>query len=722
MILLVGVSLGACSPAEPTTFTAKFRLVDPDYHPVRTSGVESASPQPTASPEPGGEPRAVEQYPVVTIHDETRYVLAAPPAAAVAYRPQLNLQQLGGRPLRFVVPPTLRGARELILVPELRVMQRWQMGTPTVATVMDAGGDPVVDWQPPSATEVISPVVAVRVQGYALTWKPDVSFTLPPIHVSEDAVLQFGLGLLEPTPGEGNIGFTVEACIADRCSAIFSETVSQAVLRRSGWMDRSVPLADHAGQEITLVFSSRHYNEAGGSLSFPVWSNPTVYAAAAPATRSPNVILISLDTLRADRLSTYGYGHPTSPFMDAAFGRSGVVFEHCTAAATNTSPSHMSMMTGLQPSEHGVTSGLKRLPPWIPTLAELARAAGVETAAFTEDGWLGVQHGFGRGFNVYGENRSPDMMAPTGQVDATFGRAKEWLKRNRGRPFFLFLHTFQVHDPYAAPEAYRGLFKEATNPPNTRVPAYAREESIGYDQEIRYTDDELRMLYESLVELGLDQDTVFIVTADHGEAFGEHGYLRHSAHPYDEVAQVPLLFKGPGIEPRRVPDAVAHVDIAPTVLDLMRIQRSLPMSGKSLVPYLDGTAVLGQGQNDRTLVTETWNETTMLPNRMLARFEAPAFGVRRGSRKLNSYTTSQGPRYEYFDLRSDPHELSNLYAERASEVADLQNYLAGYVARGEVVRETFRSASARQESSPTDHRVELDPEQEEKLRALGYLQ
>ena len=133
-------------------------------------------------------------------------------------------------------------------------------------------------------------------------------------------------------------------------------------------------------------------------FSLPVWANPTVYA---PATRSPedvNVILLSIDTLRADHLTSYGYAHDTAPFIDARLARRGVVFESLTAASPVTAPSHMTMFTALQPITHGVTHGLKALSPALRTLPELLRAHRIETAAFTENGWVGTRQGFGRGW------------------------------------------------------------------------------------------------------------------------------------------------------------------------------------------------------------------------------------------------------------------------------------------------------------------------------------
>lgn len=363
------------------------------------------------------------------------------------------------------------------------------------------------------------------------------------------------------------------------------------------------------------------------------------------ATPRPNVILISVDTLRADHLGCYGYSRSTSPFLDS-LAEHGTLFETAVVQVPGTLPSHMSIFTALRPNEHGVFPPDGALRPNIPTLPEILQNSGYRTAGFTEGGYVAGHFGFDRGFDRFDD----DIPQLANDIEVTFSRGIEFLQEDRGdQPFFLFLHTYAVHDPYFPPLPYSTLYLDDLKisedhqgqfdyfrhtemplmtperadehvrifdatvdvisrslPDGTDLPtgphlvAKNRSETMDlspqglayytslYDASINYVDDVLRAFVGSLGKLGLRDNTVIIITSDHGEEFLEHGKLVHQ-QVYHECLHVPLIILSPGHQHgHRVREIVRSIDFAPTILDLVRIEAPAPMSGVSLVPLMEG--------------------------------------------------------------------------------------------------------------------------------------
>jgi arylsulfatase A-like enzyme len=322
-------------------------------------------------------------------------------------------------------------------------------------------------------------------------------------------------------------------------------------------------------------------------------------------------ILISLDTLRADHLGAYGYERPTSPFINSLAAR-GTLFENTVAPLPGTLPSHMSIFTGLYPPEHGVYPETA-LSPLIRTLPEVFRAEGFRTGGHAEGGYVAGRYGFARGFEEWSDEspmveRAGDLVKSRKAVQRTFRLGLDFLKRARDREaFFLFLHTYSIHDPYDPPERYRSLFwpgppPAGAFPPRGRdlaafnrgeralVPRAVEYYEALYDAQIAYTDDVLREFFAGLADLGLADSVTVVLTSDHGEEFLEHGQLVHS-QVYHESLHVPLVVLRPGQrEGRRVSTLVQTIDIAPTLYELGGVPpaRRPPMSGHSLVPLLEG--------------------------------------------------------------------------------------------------------------------------------------
>ncbi len=323
----------------------------------------------------------------------------------------------------------------------------------------------------------------------------------------------------------------------------------------------------------------------------------------APAGEAPGptrgVILISLDALRPDHLGTYGYRRPTSPFLDSLAGR-GAVFERAVAQYPSTLASHLSIFTGLYPQEHGVFRPETVLAEAIETVPERLRAAGLRTAGHTEGGFMSGGYGFARGFESFTDTR---YQADT-DVERTFRRGVEFLEGlAEGERFFLFLHTYSIHDPYTPPPDYAGMFWSGEPPPGAfasngqNLRAANRGELAvtpeivdwlvaGYDGSIRYVDDVLAQFWQRVEQLGLADETTLIVTSDHGEAFYEHGKLAHT-QVYPEDLAIPLIVVHPGLERGvRVPALVEAIDLAPTLCELAGVEAPAEISGRSLMPYL----------------------------------------------------------------------------------------------------------------------------------------
>jgi arylsulfatase A-like enzyme len=680
---------------------------------------------------PSGHPLLTTDLRVAGIENDSRFVLAAPPHDLIVSTGTIAAPVDGQLNLSAIPSATLAGSPSILAVPSVRIGQVWTELAPLVVEPRIASAStasleiPLV--LPPEAR---GRDVVVNVYGYALVWGNRQRLLSPETTIPPGATMEFAVGLNNPGHDRQSTRCALASCTEAKCEPLFNVDLDPD---DSGsdvpWQEVRIDLAAHSGESVQFEFSCAGEEREGPPRSFPLWAHPTIFEPkTAPAVdqiaskgSAQNVILVSLDTLSARHLDLYGYPLPTAPKMRARFESRGAVFEHCMAAATATAPSHMTMMTGLDPMQHEMTGGMGPASLGSITLAETLRAAGITTAAFTEDGWVSIEHGFGRGFDRFLEDRSPDMFAPVGRIESTFGRAATWLEQNRDKAFFLFLHTFEVHDPYHPPAAYRREFlTEGQNLDDPDLSDIVRER-ISYDQEIRYADDQLEDLLRKVEDLGLADSTLVVVTSDHGEAFGEHGSIRHGNFMHEEVLHVPLVMAGPGVRRGlRVRDVVGHIDLMPTILDAMGVPAPHDLlRGSSLRPYLANGTPTRRERSQRALYGESWGAFALGVDHQPVPFAPPAFTVRLGPRKLTSYRHGDSLRYEAFDLEHDPREERNLYPTSAATFAHLRSLLDSYPGYSARVREKLQS------TVPSDARpslVTLSPDQDEKLRALGYLQ
>lgn len=402
-----------------------------------------------------------------------------------------------------------------------------------------------------------------------------------------------------------------------------------------------------------------------------------------------NVLLITLDTTRADHLSSYGYRAVTTPTIDSLLA-TGVRFEHAFTPVAVTLPSHTSMMTGLNPYHHGVrTNGRYRLAEEHTTLAETLRAEGYATAAFVSSFALDERFGLSQGFDTYDFRVSERGRAsPTSLANQRGGAevtkaALDWLserdKATKSEPFFLWVHYYDPHAPYASPiQAQQPLRFQGLSP----IVA-------AYDAEIAFVDEQMQRLLNALDRADRRKRTLVVVVADHGEGLGDHGEDEHGGFVYDETVRVAWLISCPSLFDRayRVDDrVVGMIDVAPTVLEILGVKLSAPVDGVGLL-----TAPLDP---DRAIYLET-----LLTKENFAC--APLFSLRRLNDKLII-----APRSEYYDLRNDPRETVNRWTPTDPAVIELTGRLNSLLGDG-----GGESSSART----------LSDEERKRLAALGYV-
>lgn len=356
-----------------------------------------------------------------------------------------------------------------------------------------------------------------------------------------------------------------------------------------------------------------------------------------------NLLLITLDTTRSDRLGCYGYKPAATPTLDAIAAR-GTLFEQAYAQAPLTLPSHCSIMTGRYPREHGVQdNGRAALGTTHPTLAAIFKEHGYATAAFVASFVLDSRFGLERGFDVYHDEMDEVSFATQPlewqqPADVVTDRALEWLPQVKDKPFFAWVHYYDPHQPYAPPQEFRG--------PNVLL----------YDGELAFLDTQVKRLTDWLEASGLTQKTLVLVVGDHGEAFGEHGEDGHSNHVYDVNIHVPMIFAHPAVIPsgRRIPALVESVDLFPTIHQLFGWKApeglmSRPLGGAFADGKLEEATVYAESlfvffsfawAEQRTLITPEWK-----------------------------YVSSTKP--ELFDRKDDPRERENVVEKQEKKAAKL---------------------------------------------------
>jgi arylsulfatase A-like enzyme len=403
------------------------------------------------------------------------------------------------------------------------------------------------------------------------------------------------------------------------------------------------------------------------------------------------VVLITMDTTRADALGAYGQPAESSPQFDR-LASEGVLFEQVVTSSPETLPSHASLFTGKQPYSHGTRSNAGHvLPEENVTLAEVLRSRGYRTHAEVAAPVIGRHTKLDQGFDQYRDFASPGIAVktierengsenpvrvrrPERPAEDITRRGLEFLRANQDGPFFLWLHYFDPHALYEAP------------------PTFAQQLASPYLAEVRYVDDQIGRVTAEIVRLGLKDRTLVVLTSDHGEGLGDHDEDSHACFVYDSVMRVPLVFWGPEalVAGRRISSLVRTVDVAPTILDLLEMPPLPEIQGTSLVPLLTGTVP--------DLQLTAYGETRELRNLFgasILRF------VREGDWK---YIHKVEP--ELYDVRNDPGE-SNNQASAHPEIVD-------------ALRSRLRRLIAEAPAAPAGASIAIDAETRSRLNALGY--
>lgn len=396
-----------------------------------------------------------------------------------------------------------------------------------------------------------------------------------------------------------------------------------------------------------------------------------------------NVVLITLDTTRADRMGFLGSKLGLTPRLDA-FARESVIFTRAYSQVPLTTASHATILTGTYPQFHGVNDAGVALAKGVPFAPVLFRAHGYQTAAFVGavilDPKAGAAPGFDRGFDSYDagfHDRAPDQSRYDSlerRGDQVVAHALAWLSKHQSRPFFLWVHLYDPHAPYDPPEPYR-----------------SRYPSDPYDGEIAFMDSAVGTLLDGLRTAHAYDNSIIAVMADHGEAMGEHGELGHGVFLYAPTIHVPLLLKVPGEKGKSVQTRVSLVDVLPTLLESAGIPAPPAIQGKSLIPVIHSTKT----ESDRNTYAET-----DYPNR--------AYGwssVR--AERSGKYLFVEAPRRELYDELADPGEEHDLASSATAVAGTLQAQLTQFRARTSATRAAVKGA--------------IDPNTEQKLRALGYV-
>ena len=398
-------------------------------------------------------------------------------------------------------------------------------------------------------------------------------------------------------------------------------------------------------------------------------------SARPPAPKHFNILLVTIDTLRADHLGCYGYSGIETPNLDA-LARQGVLFENASAPAPLTGPSHASMMTGVYPTVHKVrNTGGFVLPASQTTLATILQRQGWDTAAFIGSSVLKRRFGLNQGFAVYDDEMpsgagASALAEPERRADEVVNRAVKWLDAQSGKPFFLWAHLYDPHFPYDPPVPFREKYKDRP-----------------YDGEIAYTDQQIGRLLEAVARKAPPADTLIAVLSDHGESLSEHGEYTHGVFLYDSTLRIAFLLSG-GPVPKgvRVKQQARTIDLLPTILEMVG-GKAAGVQGTSLTPSFGGKEIP---------TTYSYAET-LFPKLNMGWAELRAM-------RTNRWKYIRAPRPELYDLVQDPGETTNVIAAHPAEAQNLEAKLNA------VAGSTEKLAPAA-----------MDPRTLQQLKSLGYL-
>jgi choline-sulfatase len=444
---------------------------------------------------------------------------------------------------------------------------------------------------------------------------------------------------------------------------------ARSILRINRWI-RCRLMVSLFGLAVLLELTGCHAKQTGQQSPFPKRNTPPV-----------NVILVTIDTVRADHVHSYGYENIATPIMDK-LSSEGTLFESAVAQVPLTTPSHACILTGTYPYKNGVRDvGPFTLKSTSVTLATLLKSHGWATGAFVGSSVLKKVYGFNQGFDFYDDKMASTVESSIESEESTRPAAQvvdsgiRWLDSLSSGPFLAWLHFYDAHQPYRPTAAYAKLYPGRP-----------------YDAEIAYTDEELGRFLEAVRAKRPDQKTIVVVMSDHGEGLGDHGEQRHGIFLYDSTIRIPLIILGPGVPAGvRVAQQARTIDVLPTILDLLAIPIPVEVQGVSLVPTFTGKNVASAYSYEETLYPKIqmgWSEL-------------------RGLRTLD-WKYIRAPKPELYDLHSDPSEKSNVIASHPDVFREFERQMKALLGP----------------SGGFDERVAINPMNDQNMRelkSLGYL-
>jgi arylsulfatase A-like enzyme len=531
------------------------------------------------------------------------------------------------------------------------------------------------------------------------------------VKIPKNSYLSFGTAALHQDLKKGKeVTFSISIQVGSKSHEIFNETLNSKSSK--GWKLHRADLSSFAGQEVKIIFQTR-----GKKETFAFWGDPQILTQR--ENNEFNVILISIDTLRADHLSSYGYPRKTSPNM-SVLAKDGVLFKNAISQAPWTYPSHAAMLTSLYPSAMGYEFSLDNtgssdsfLPRNATTLSEVLKYNGYLTAGFVGGGPIASDRGFSRGFSYYNEKW-------TEKIEIAYNEITNWISKYQKDKFFLFFHTFEVHE---------------YPPGNHEIFASKMDSSAGiertialYDGKIKLVDDYIGLLIQFLKRLNLDKKTLLIITSDHGETFNENGLMGHGYDLNDNLLKIPLIFHLPGKLPKnlKVDQQVRTIDIMPTILDILNIPLNEKIDGESLRIFFE------KKSEDRIAFSEATsfyeyisklNPTSIRTNQHkyieYPPLDPKLFKELKTRTFVNSHFSAnfyeKNPKSELYDLVKNPKEPSD---ELINDKLLKNKY-------SKEIR-NFKRANAKKwaalKSKGGEKGIALRNETRNRLQALGYLQ
>ena len=531
--------------------------------------------------------------------------------------------------------------------------------------------------------------------------------------VPDPCILETAIGM-EPFIKEifdGDVSFALSLTGEDGRDTLLFErhiALSDWNKRKAAWEEVKIDLSPYSGKEIKIVFAKsaghgERLREVEDLLpiDFMYWAKPHIRPKRLEG--KPNVILVSLDTVRADHLGLLGYHRETSLNLDK-LARQGCFFTTAVSQAPWTCPSHFSIFTAVYPRVHEAIQPSHVFPrhwnPSLPTMASILREEGYLTGAFTGYGSISAQFGFLKGFDFYNES-GPYRS----DIENVFGKALPWLRRNADRTFFLFIHTYEPHHPYIS-----DYFAKREGIQKSDETAWR---TAHYDGDIRTADSYVGKLMAELDALGLTGNTLLIVTSDHGEDLegtrnppDAHLKTGHGYNLYDEMLLVPLILRGPGIAPREkgIEHQIRLIDILPTVLDYLEYPLVNGLQGRSFRPMIEGT-----DKRDKPALSEAVGFG--FPRESI-RHNGFKYVHRFSDEPVGPFWVGKPPVYELYDLAADPGERNNIATENEEAATQYQKLM------GALFGQPPRTGAEPEDAART---WDEDPELIEALKNLGYL-